>query len=55
MKRGQATLEYVLLCVFFAIVCMFVAQLWNRYAIIQGSSFGVVDQNDNVHVRPMTE
>ncbi|HIS55022.1 TPA: hypothetical protein IAA82_08740 [Candidatus Galligastranaerophilus gallistercoris] len=55
MKRAQATLEYVLFTLIIVVFCVLISSLWNRHAIIQGGSFGVIDQNEGVHVPAMTE
>lgn len=55
MKKAQIMLEYLLFFLIVTVLCVLISAMWNRSAIIRGSTFGVEDQNNSVHVRPLTE
>ena len=55
MKKGQAAVEYLLFLVLTTFIVVFLSTLWNRNAIINGATFGVEDDRNQVHVRPMTD
>ncbi len=55
MKNAQTTVEYVMIFVLITLFCVYISMLWNRNAIINGSTFGTEDENNVVHVRPMTD
>ena len=55
MKKAQIMLEYLLFLLVVTVICVLITMLWNRSAIIRGSTFGVEDENNTVHVRPFVE
>lgn len=58
MKKAQVMLEYIIFLLLAAIICVGLSHLWNRQAVLRGSSFGVEVESGSgtqVHVIPMTE
>lgn len=55
MKKSQSAVEYLLFLVLTTIIVVGIYKVWNRDAIILNATFGVEDNRNQIHVRPMTD
>lgn len=51
MKKGQATIEYIICFVLAFILCWGVSILWNRNTILNTSTGGGEDAENVIHVQ----